>query len=97
MAYLLGVVVLILTGNPVLFHPVVMIGNFVVPISYVAFFSERAYLSRLTLMTIFMRFFYGGMLGVFTSGLLEPIFISQLNFSNVLLVGFAEEFVKIFA
>jgi RsiW-degrading membrane proteinase PrsW (M82 family) len=94
--YLLGIVILVLTGNPVLFPTVVMIGNFVVPVAYVVFFSERAYLSRLTLKTIFMSFFYGGVLGVFASGLLEPIFIRQLNFSNVFLVGLIEEFGKIF-
>lgn len=93
--YLVGIVVLILSGNPVLFPTVVMLGSFLVPVTYVTFFYERRQLSQLTLPATFMSFFYGGVLGVFASALLEPIFIRQLNFSTIFGVGLIEEFAKI--
>ncbi len=77
--YFVGIFILILSGNPVLFPTVVMLGNFVVPITYVAFFYDRRRLSQLSLPTTAMSFFYGGVLGVFASALLEPIFVRQLN------------------
>lgn len=93
--YLVGIVVLVLSSNPVLFPTVVMLGSFLVPVTYVTFFYERRHLSQLTLPATFMSFFYGGVLGVFASALLEPIFIRQLNFSTIFGVGLIEEFAKI--
>lgn len=60
----IGVMVLILTGNPNLFPTLVMLGNFLVPVTYVAFVYGRRHLSQLTLPTTAMSFFYGGVLGV---------------------------------
>jgi len=94
-AFLLGIIVLLLTGNPILFPTVVMIGSFTVPVTYVAFFYERRHLSRLTMPTTTKSFLYGGVLGVFAAALLEPLFIGQLNFFNAFLVGLIEEFAKI--
>ncbi|MCZ7570072.1 MAG: PrsW family intramembrane metalloprotease [Ardenticatenaceae bacterium] len=93
--YLLGIAVLILTGNPNLFPTVVMLGSFMVPATYVAFFYERRHLSQLTLPTTLKSFFYGGVLGVFAAALLEPLFIRQLDFATVFVVGLIEEFAKI--
>ncbi len=93
--YFIGIVILILSGNPVLFPTVVMLGNFVVPITYVAFFYERRHLSRLSLPTTAMGFFYGGVLGVFASALLEPIFVRPSDPASVFVVGLIEEAAKI--
>jgi len=93
--YFLGIVVLILTSNPNLFPTVVMLGNFMVPVAYVTFFYERQHLSRLTLPDIVRGFIYGGVLGVFAASLLEPLFISHLDFLTALDVGLIEELVKI--
>ena len=41
LAYFVGIAVLVLTGNPILFPAVVMIGCFTIPVTYVAFFYER--------------------------------------------------------
>jgi protease PrsW len=90
-----GLVILILTGNPNLFPTVVMIGNFLVPVTFVAFFYERRYLSQLSLPTTALSFFYGGVLGVLAASILEPIFIRKLDIFTVFTVGFIEEFVKI--
>ena len=93
--YFVGLVVLTLTSNPNLFPTVVLLGSFMVPVAYVAFFYDRRHLSRLTLPTITMSFVYGGLLGVFAASLLEPIFIRGLDFLATFQVGLIEEFVKI--
>ncbi len=93
--YVVGIFILILSGNPVLFPTVVMLGSFVVPITYVAFFYDRRHLSQLSMPTTAMSFFYGGVLGVFASALLEPIFVRQLNPASVFVVGLIEEAAKI--
>jgi len=93
--YLLGLVILVFTANPNLFPTIVMLGSFMFPAAYVSFFYERRHLSRLTLPTIALSFFYGGLLGVFAASVLEPIFIHRLNIFTAFTIGFIEEFVKI--
>jgi protease PrsW len=93
--FLIAVFVFAVTGNPNLFPTVALIGNFLVPVSYVAFFYERRHLSQVTLVSTARAFFYGGVLGVFAAALLEPIFITQLTFSSAFVVGLIEEFAKI--
>jgi protease PrsW len=93
--FLLSVVVFGLTGNPNLFPTVALIGNFLVPVSYVAFFYERRHLSQVTLVSTARAFFYGGVLGVFAAALLEPLFITRLTFLSSFEVGVIEEFAKI--
>ncbi len=93
--YVLGLVILVLTGNPNLFPTVVLLGSFMFPAAFVAFFYERRHYSRLTLPVISLCFFYGGLLGVFSASILEPIFVRNLDFFTSFTVGFIEEFVKI--
>ena len=93
--YIISVVFLILTGNPNLFLTVVMIGRFLVPVTYVTFFYERRHLSNLSLSSTVISFVYGGILGVLAASLLEPIFIRSLDFTSTIVVGLIEEFTKI--
>jgi protease PrsW len=93
--FVVSVVVFALTGNPNLFPTVALIGNFLVPVSYVAFFYERRHMSQVTLVSTARAFFYGGVLGVFAAALLEPVFIQRLTFSSAFVVGLIEEFAKI--
>jgi protease PrsW len=72
-----------------------MVGSFMVPVAYVAFFYERRHLSRLTLPTVSLAFLYGGLVGIVAASFLEPIFIRHLDFVSFLKVGFIEEFAKI--
>jgi RsiW-degrading membrane proteinase PrsW (M82 family) len=95
LAYFAGIVIMVLTENPILFPTVVMIGCFTVPVTYVAFFYERRHLSQLNMPTTGMSFLYGGVLGVFASALLEPLLIRELNFFSFFLIGLIEEFTKI--
>lgn len=93
--YVMGIVVLILTGNPNIFPTVVILGNCMVPASYVAFFYERRHLSSLTMPMTTMSFFYGGVLSIFTAALFEPFLIADLNFFTAFEAGLIEEFAKI--
>ena len=93
--FFLGVVVLILTGNPNLIPAVIILGNFTVPVAYVAFFYQRQHLSRLNLADMGNAFVLGGLLGVFAASLVEPFFVLGLNFLTAFEVGLIEELVKI--
>ena len=93
--YFATLVALVLTKNPILFPTVVMIGSFMIPVTYVAFFYDRRHLSRLTIPTIAQGFIYGGVFGVMAASLLEPLFIRRLDFATAFIVGLIEEFVKI--
>jgi RsiW-degrading membrane proteinase PrsW (M82 family) len=93
--YIAGIGILILTGNPNLFPTVVMLGNFLVPVTFVSFFYERRELSRLTMPTTTLAFLYGGLLGVLAASILEPLVIHRYNLGTAFVVGLIEEFVKI--
>jgi RsiW-degrading membrane proteinase PrsW (M82 family) len=93
--YFATLVALVFTGNPVLFPTVVMVGSFMIPVTYVAFFYDRRFLSRLTVPAIAQGFIYGGLFGVLAASLLEPLFIRSLDFVTAFGVGLIEEFVKV--
>lgn len=93
--YFISLMILILTSNPNLFPTVVLIGNFLVPVTYVAFFYERRHLSTLSMPITAYTFFFGGLLGVLASSVLEPVFIRQMDLVSVLLIGIIEEGAKI--
>ena len=93
--YVLLLVAYLLTDNSNLIPTLVMVGNFMVPVAFVAFLYERRHLSRLTMPTVSLAFLYGGLVGVIAASLLEPFFISQLDLGAILKVGFIEEFAKI--
>ena len=93
--YIFGVFALAATRNTNIFPTVVMLGNFLVPITYVAFFYQRRHLSKLDLPTTAWAFFYGGLLGVLAAATLEPIFLSHRSLFYSFEVGLIEEFAKI--
>ncbi len=93
--YIISLIVLVFTSNANLFPTVVLIGSFLVPISYVAFFYERRQYSTLSMTSTVYMFLYGGILGVLASSILEPIFIRKMDVLSVLLIGLIEEGAKI--
>jgi RsiW-degrading membrane proteinase PrsW (M82 family) len=93
--YFLFLVALLLTNNPILFPTVVMVGSFMIPVTYVAFFYDRRRLSRLTVPSIAQGFIYGGLIGVLAASILEPLFIQKLDFVTAFGVGLIEEFAKV--
>ena len=92
--FAVGVVILGLTENPNLFPTVVMLGNLLVPVAYVAFFYQRRHLSDLGLPSVAAAFFWGGVLGTFAAAVIEPLFIRRLDFATAFLVGAIEESAK---
>jgi RsiW-degrading membrane proteinase PrsW (M82 family) len=93
--YIAGLGALILTGNANLFPTVVLVGSFLVPVTYVAFFYEHRHLSQLSMSTTAMSLVYGGLLGVSAASILEPIFVQKLDVVTAFVIGLIEEFVKI--
>lgn len=93
--YVLLLITLLLTNNSNLFPTLVMVGNFMVPVAYVAFIYERRNISQLKMPTVSLTFLYGGLVGVLAASLLEPFFVTQLDPGSILRIGFIEEFAKI--
>ncbi len=93
--WILSVIAFALTGNPNLFPTVALIGNFMIPVTYVAFFYERRHWSQVTLVSTARAFFWGGVLGVLAASVIEPLFVQRLTFTSAFVVGLIEEFVKI--
>jgi RsiW-degrading membrane proteinase PrsW (M82 family) len=93
--YVLSLIVMILTNNSNLFPTVVLVGNFLVPVTYVAFFYERRHLSQLNTPITASVFLYGGLLGVLASAILEPFLVRPSDPFSVLVIGFIEESAKI--
>ncbi len=56
-------IVLVLTGNPNLYPTVILIGNFLVPVVFVAFLYDHQHISSLSLDTVAASFCIGGVLG----------------------------------
>jgi RsiW-degrading membrane proteinase PrsW (M82 family) len=110
-ALLIGVVLFIITTivffwtqDPNLYPTVILIGNFLVPIVFVAFLYDHQHLSTLTTDTIAICFCIGGVLGVLGAAVLETLLIpipaypdQGLSLGSALAVGLIEEGCKILA
>lgn len=97
-------VVMFLTGNPNLYPTVILIGNFLVPVVFVALLYDYQHLSVLTPEKIATSFCVGGILGVLGASVLESLLIPVLSNPNQglslgggLAVGLIEEGCKIAA
>ncbi|MEZ4620051.1 MAG: PrsW family glutamic-type intramembrane protease [Caldilineaceae bacterium] len=93
--YLLSLGALMLTGNPNLFPTVVLLGVFMVPAAYAAFFYDHRRLSTLGAGAVARSFLYGGLLGVIAASILEPLLIHSLTPSTMFTLAMIEEFAKI--
>ncbi|GCE19636.1 PrsW family intramembrane metalloprotease [Dictyobacter kobayashii] len=96
-------VILFLTGNVNLYPTVILIGNFLIPIVFVAFLYDHQHISRLTPEVIAKSFCLGGILGVLGAAIFESVLIQPpnpnqgLTIGNAMLVGLIEEGCKILA
>lgn len=96
--------VMFLTQNPNLYPTVILIGNFLVPVVFVAFLYDHQHVSRLTPQTMATSFCIGGILGVLGASVLESLLLPAstnpnqgLSLSSAMLVGLIEEGCKIVA
>jgi protease PrsW len=90
------VVVIFLTGNPNLIPTLVLLGSFLVPVTFVAWAFGRRGTGELTASLVFSTFLTGGVLGVLGASVLEAYLLhpsAWLFFG----VGLIEEAVKLVA
>src|SRR5205823_9144942 len=76
--FVAATLVMFLTGNPNLYPTVILVGNFLVPVVFVAFLYDHQHLSALTPETIAKSFCFGGILGVLGASVLEALLIPAL-------------------
>jgi len=102
--FVAATLIMFLTGNPNLYPTVILIGNFLVPIAFVAFLYDHQHLSALTPETIAKSFCLGGILGVLGASALEALVIPRpaspdqaLSLTSGFAVGLIEEGCKIVA
>jgi protease PrsW len=95
-------VVLFVTGNPNLYPTVILIGNFLVPVVFVAFLYDHQHISSLSLDTVATSFCIGGILGVLGASILESLLLPVpsnpthgLSLGGAMAVGLIEEGCKI--
>ncbi len=94
--WLVTVLVTFVTGNTNLVPTVVLLGSFLVPVTFVAWTHERARGDNVTVALLFSAFIVGGVLGILGASLLESALLrpSPAMFIGV---GVIEEGVKIAA
>jgi RsiW-degrading membrane proteinase PrsW (M82 family) len=102
--FILATVIMYLTGNLNLYPTVILIGNFLVPVVFVAFLYDYQHISSLTPETIAKSFCLGGILGVLGASILETLFIpvpadlnKELPLTSAFGVGLIEEGCKLLA
>src|SRR3989440_7692905 len=90
--FVAATIVMFLTGNPNLYPTVILIGNFLVPVTFVVFLYEHQHLSTLTPYAVAICFCAGGVLGTLGAALLEALLIPDgSSLGSGILVGFIEE------
>jgi RsiW-degrading membrane proteinase PrsW (M82 family) len=90
------VVVIFLTGNPNLIPTLVLLGSFLVPVTFVAWAFERRGTGELTAGLVFSTFLTGGILGVLGASVLEA-YLLHPSPTLFLAVGLIEEAAKLVA
>src|SRR6266699_4161853 len=73
--FIVTTIVMLLTGNLNLYPTVILIGNFLVPIVFVAFLYDHQHFSALSLDTVATSFCVGGILGVLGASILESLLL----------------------
>src|ERR687886_976248 len=94
--WILTVVVTFVTGNPNLVPTLVLLGSFLVPVSFVVWAFGRRHSGELTAELLFSTFVTGGVLGVLAASLLES-YLLRPSPGLFLGVGLIEEGVKLAA
>jgi protease PrsW len=95
--WIASVVVTLVTENPNLVPTVILLGSFLVPVTFVAYAFEHRVSNALSAQTIFVGFVYGGVLGVLGASLLEAFLVPRVPLLSFVGVGLIEEGVKLAA
>jgi RsiW-degrading membrane proteinase PrsW (M82 family) len=94
--WLASVVVTYVTGNANLIPTIVLLGSFLVPVTFAGWAFERRQTGEITGELVFRMFTVGGVLGVLAASVLESYLLHPSPFLFVG-VGLIEEAVKLFA
>ncbi|GAA4023148.1 hypothetical protein GCM10022247_54310 [Allokutzneria multivorans] len=94
--WILSALVTYLTGNPNLIPTLVLLGSFLVPVTFVAWAFERRDSGEITAELVFRTFIVGGVLGVLGASVLEAYLLHPSPWLYVG-VGLIEEAVKLAA
>ena len=92
-----SVVVTFWTGNVNLVPTVILLGSFLVPVTFAVYAFQQHADQVVTAQHIFAAFVYGGVLGVLGASILEAEFLKQPSAATYLGVGLIEEAVKLAA
>ena len=102
--FILAAIILVWSGNPNLFPTVILLGNFLVPVVFVAFLYDHQHISSLSFDTVAASFGIGGVLGVLGATVIESLVVPAplnptqgLSLGGAFLVGLIEEGCKIVA
>jgi len=102
--FVISILIFFFTGNINLYPTVILIGNFLVPVVFVAFLYDHQHLSLLTPEMIGRCFAFGGILGVLGASILETLLLPTpsgpnqgLSLGSAIGVGLIEEGCKIAA
>lgn len=95
--WLITVFTTFLTGNSNLVPTVILLGSFLVPVTFVAYAFEHRASEVLSEHSIFVAFVYGGVLGVAGASVLEAAFLARTSIWAYFGVGFVEEASKLAA
>jgi protease PrsW len=90
------VAVTFITQNPNLVPTIILLGSFLVPVTFVAYAFAHGD-EVVTAQRILTAFVYGGVLGVLGASLLEAEFLKSPSAASYLYVGLIEEAVKLAA
>lgn len=95
--YLAAMKLLAASGNPNLVPTVIVLGAFLVPVTYVVFLHDNETFTRISPSVVALAFFFGGVLGTFGAQLLEEQLVVGRGILAMLAVGFSEEVAKLAA
>lgn len=86
---------LLVTGNPNFVPTIILLGAFVVPITFVAYFYEHVMDRDISLPLLTSCFFVGGVVGLTAAGFLEYATLRSLSLPGLFGVGLIEESAKL--
>jgi RsiW-degrading membrane proteinase PrsW (M82 family) len=88
-------IVLITTGNPLFFPTVILLGAFIVPVTFIAYFYEYVRDRDIPQSILTACFIVGGIVGVILAGLIEFRTLRSLGIVSLFGIGLIEESVKL--
>ena len=84
-----------LTGNPNFFPTVILIGSFVVPVTFITYFFDNVRHRHISMPLLTACFVVGGVIGLITAGILEYQTLRGMDALELLGVGIIEESAKL--